>query len=1005
VFAVFAFPPRSGAHRSAQQTKSSVKRSGPKFVPGEVLVRYRNEAVAKAESNKVRTLSLENKTVPVRIERLKGADIVPGLRLARVEATETETLAAIAALKRRPDVLYAEPNYIWKADRTPNDPRFISNELYGLSKINAPVAWDTTTGSSGVVVGIVDEGVDIAHPDLTANIWTNPDPGSIPGISGDLHGYDFVAGSGTIPANQHATHVAGTVGATGDNGTGVVGVNWAVRLMSLRTLGPLDGDVADAVSAYSYAKQMRELWVSSGGTRGANIRVLNNSYGGTGFSQSAFDAIEQLNQAGILFVASAGNIDDGNTNNDVTPHYPSDYYLPNVISVAATDQNDQIPLDLSHVGQNTVHLGAPGEGILSTLPGSAYATFSGTSMAAPHVSGSAALLWAHNPSLSVQQVKSLLIFNGDQISDLVPKTVTGRRLNIANSFTVALTENDPTPPGTVVNLHRNTQNGRNLNISWVAAGDDGAGGGRAALYEVDFLDSETGEAILLKRLEPASPGSGQSLDVKIPFYHQRGSIRVHEYDNVGNLGVSATLPVTVNIVDADPYAPTLGFTATLSTGGTPLGFDCDDCYETDNLPFIFSYFGQGYNTVKISSNGNLYFEPPSAPTDGFGTALDAFSFVPDLAQFRMISGLWDDIDLRVSSRANADVYKIADANRVIYRWQGVPCNFNGNVCAGGAPINFEIELGSDGTIKSRYGAGNEDVFPVVGISSADGGLYVIDSHTSEFSPIDLTNAPEITYIPRATVNPYDQNFFFISQQYRDLLNREPDTGGLGFWTSDLNSCGNDQICLIRRRVGISAAFFIELEFQRTGSFVYRAFKGGLDRRPSYAEFTADRPLIVEGPNLEQTKQDYMLAFVQRPAFTTKYAGLNSASQFVDALIATIQTTSGVDLNGSRQALIDKYNTGGGNQNLSRALATRDAIDATAFQNAEFNRAFVLMQYYGYLRRDVDQDGYDFWLSILNNVVPGNFQSMVCAFITSAEYQQRFSNFTPHSNSECGPPAF
>jgi hypothetical protein len=335
----------------------------------------------------------------------------------------------------------------------------------------------------------------------------------------------------------------------------------------------------------------------------------------------------------------------------------------------------------------------------------------------------------------------------------------------------------------------------------------------------------------------------------------------------------------------------------------------------------------------------------------------------------------------------------------------VPCNFNGSTCQGGDPMNFEIELRSDGTIKSRYGSGNTSIFPVVGISAGEPEAYVIPSHTSEFTPTNLTNAREVTYIPRSVINPYDNNFFFISQQYRDLLNREPDLGGLDFWTSDLNSCGTDQICLIRRRVGISAAFFIELEFQRTGYFVYRSFKGGLGRRPNYAEFTADRPQIVEGPNLEQTKQTYMLAFVQRPEFTTKYAGQNSPEAFVDALIATIQASSGVNLNSMRAALIAKYNTGGGNMNQSRALATRDAIDATAFQNAEFNPAFVLMQYFGYLRRDIDQGGYDFWLAILNNVVPGNFQSMVCAFITSAEYQQRFSNLTPHSNAECGPPAF
>jgi hypothetical protein len=202
-------------------------------------------------------------------------------------------------------------------------------------------------------------------------------------------------------------------------------------------------------------------------------------------------------------------------------------------------------------------------------------------------------------------------------------------------------------------------------------------------------------------------------------------------------------------------------------------------------------------------------------------------------------------------------------------------------------------------------------------------------------------------------------------------------------------------------VGISAAFFIELEFQQTGSVVYRAFKGGLGRQPNYLEFTTDRPQIVAGPNLEQTIQTYIAAFVQRPEFVAKYVSATTAGTFVDALITNTNVTFTPQ---QRQALIDKYNTGS-NMNQSRALATRDAIDATAFQSTEFNRAFVLMQYFGYLGRDIDQGGYDFWLDVLNNRVPGNFQGMVCAFITSAEYQQRFSSLTPHSDRECGAPAF
>jgi subtilisin family serine protease len=996
ILATVFLPTRSGA--KLQAPRPAVKRSRPPFVAGEALVRYRNEASAKAASLSARTLQVNGRAVAVKIERFGGSELVEGLRLARVP--QMDTLAAIGALKQQPDVLYAEPNYILHADNTPNDTQF--GNLYGMTKIGAPAAWDTNTGSASVVIGIVDEGIDINHPDLSQNIFTNPSPGAIPGFIGDLHGFNFVDNNGTIPPEDHATHVAGTAGARGNNNLGVVGVNWTVSLMSLRALDPAGGSLSDIIAAYNYARQMRNLFVSSGGAQGANVRVLNNSYGGSGFSQSAFDAISQLNQAGILFVGSAGNTDDGFLNNDINPHYPSDYLLPNVIGVAATQQSDLVST-VSHIGPNSVLIGAPGQSIVSTLPNNTYGSFSGTSMATPHVSGAAGLLLAQNSNLTVNQLKSLLIYNGDVAADLVGKTITGRRLNIANSF-AALAENDLIAPGTVTNLHLNSQTGRSLNVGWTASGDNNTTG-TASLYDVSFVDSKTGAVVPLKKVVPVASGNGQSVDVKIPYRHTTGTITIREFDNVGNEGIPATLNVSVSFADGDPYATTLGFSQALSAGGTGLNFNCDDCYKTQALPFNFNYFGQAYNTIKISSNGNIFFEPPTAPTRGNGEADDVPSSTVDLNRFRAISGMWDDLDLRTSQRAGADVYMVTpDANRVIFRWEGVPCNFNGSVCTGGAPINFEIELNSNGTIKSRYGSGNTSIFPVVGLSAGEPEAYVIPTHTSEVLSINLTNAQEVTYIPRTVINPVDNNFFFVTQQYRDFLGREPDAGGLGFWSSDINSCGTDPICLTRRRVGISAAFFVEAEFQRTGSFVVRSFRGGLGRRPTFAEFSADRPLIVEGPNLEQTKQAYMLAFVQRGEFTTKYAAATTATAFVDALIASINTNSGVDLTSIRTDMINAYNNGGGTVQ-GRANATRLAIDATAFQNAEFNPNFVLMQYFGYLQRDPEPAGFQFWLDVLNNRVPGNFQGMVCAFITSAEYQRRFSALTPHSDVECGPPAF
>ena len=259
------WPVPSGASRTRWFNPASRnphrKRRRPGFVPGEALVRFKkNLALEGSTLIKVRNedansatdrSGFASETVPVTIERFAGSDIVEGLRI--VHMSSADTLTAIAALRARDDVLYAEPNYIVRADATPNDPRFLSNELYGLNKIAAPQAWDITTGSKNIVVAVIDEGIDLTHEDLQANIWTNPNPGSIPGITGDIHGYDFRSNTGTIVPELHATHVAGTIGAVGNNNLGVVGVNWNASLMSLRFISAATGTGtdADAIKAYT----------------------------------------------------------------------------------------------------------------------------------------------------------------------------------------------------------------------------------------------------------------------------------------------------------------------------------------------------------------------------------------------------------------------------------------------------------------------------------------------------------------------------------------------------------------------------------------------------------------------------------------------------------------------------------------------------------------------------------------------------------------------------------
>lgn len=1032
VVLVAALPPTSSATQGNAQGDNTQKPARAQFVPGQVLVRYRSEPLAKQKTFE-KLISFDGRQLSIQLERFDGADIVPGLRLAHV--APEDTMAAIAALKARPDVLYAEPNYLLHLDANPNDPRFLSNELYGLAKVGAPQAWDTIKGSSDtvqagfgsprIVVGVIDEGIDILHQDLAANIWTNPGEGSTPdgldndanGFVDDLHGYDFALNSGVITPQTHGTHVAGTIGAVGNNATGVVGVNWSVGLMSLKFIDGFQADTADAIRACNYAKMMRDRWVNSGGTQGANLRVLNNSYGDNEFSQSFLDSINELNQSGILFVASAGNVDGFSTqpDNDLVAHYPSGYAAPNVIGVASTGQTDNLAAD-SHYGAATVHLGAPGVGILSTTPSNTYSFSSGTSMATPHVAGAAALLLAQNPNLTIQRLKGLLLYNGDLVPSLAGKTVTGRRLNVANSVAAAA-ENDVTVPGTVSNLHLNSQTGRSLNVGWAASGDDGATG-QAALYTISFTDASSGAVIFLKNIIPAAPGVMQAVDVKLPYRHPTGTLNLREYDNAGNEGVPATLPISISLIVSDPYLTSLSSHVSLSTGGTGLATNCDDCFKTQALPFSFPYFGENFNSVNVTSNGAMYFATPPAN--------DAVSSAVGLSHFKMVAGLWDD--LRTDRVAGDDIYVVTpDANRIIFRWQAV--TFGNGTPATELPVSFEIELRSDGTILTRYGnapqSPDADVISrVVGISGGEPDTYIVPSHTSEGTVIDLTNAQTVTFLPRSlTTNPLDDPNaqFFVRQHYLDFLNREPDPGGLAFWSDQITSCGSDQTCVEIRRINVSAAFFLSIEFQETGYLVERMYKVaygdalGTSTFPGpgshqlavpiirRSEFVPDSLQISNGVIIGQPGADALLEankvtfandFVTRTRFTAAYATSLTPTQFVDALIAKAGFTPTPE---QRQAFIDEFGVAGNTTDTAaRARTVRAIAENGTFSQLERNRAFVLMQYFGYLRRDpdtspdTDYTGYDFWLGKLNQF-DGNFVNaeMVKAFIISGEYRQRF----------------
>ena len=612
----------------------------------------------------------------------------------------------IARYRNLSGVESVQPNFIYRAQATANDPRF--NELYGLNKIQAPLAWDTATGSPSVVVAVIDLGVDYNHEDLSANMWRNPGETGLDSggqdkatnvVDDDGNGYvDDVFGVDTINHDSnpmddggHGTHVSGTIGGVGNNSTGVVGVNWNVRIMAIKSHGADgNGTSASVVEAFQYVAMMRR--------RGVNVRVTNNSWGGApeaaDYDQALKDAIDAAGNTGILNICAAGN---SGRDNDADPFYPASYDSPSIMSVAASDQNDN-RAGFSSRGATSVDLAAPGVLILSTLRVSTYGFLSGTSMATPHVSGAAALLWAHAPHLTVAQVKATLMNNVDVLPQWAGLTVTGGRLNLARAV-------------------QNT--------------------------------------------------------------------------------------------------------------------------------------------------------PAAHPIDG-----------PD---------------------------------------------------------------------------------------------------------------------------------FFVRRHYLDFLSREPDPAGQAFWTNQITQCGLDAGCIEVKRINVSAAFFLSIEFQHTGYLVYRIYKsayGNLAGAPvpvRFGEFQPDTQQIGQGvvvgepgweQRLQNNKNDFAAMFVATSRFTSLYPATITPESFVDALFANANLTpSSVE----REAAINEFAGAATTaEAAARARVLLRVAENPALVRQEFNKAFVLIQYFGYLRRnpndapDTDFSGYNFWLAKLNQF-NGNFinAEMVKAFLSATEYRQRF----------------
>ncbi len=389
--------------------------------PNEVLVKFR------ATANTASVLSVASQ------EDISESRPVGGAGAVRLHSRSKDSATLIQHLKANPDVEYVEPNYILHTTATPDDPLF--SQLWGMPAIGAPAAWDISTGSSGVVVGVVDTGIDYTHPDLAANIWSAPTAftvnigGTLVTCAAGAHGFNALTLTcDPMDDNEHGTHVSGTIGAVGNNGFGVVGVNWATSIMGTKFLNAIgSGAVSDAINAIEFAIQAKAAFGAS-----ANVRVLNNSYGcaGTGpscLSQAFQDEITRAYNNNILFVAAAGN---NGTNNDQSPFYPADYQ--NVVAVAAIDSSGNLA-SFSNYGPNLVPVAAPGVNILSTLPGGTYGALDGTSMATPHVVGSAALILSACGPLNTDALRSQILSNAVMTPAVAGKVHNGV-LNVNNAI-------------------------------------------------------------------------------------------------------------------------------------------------------------------------------------------------------------------------------------------------------------------------------------------------------------------------------------------------------------------------------------------------------------------------------------------------------------------------------------------------------------------------------------------------------------------------------------------
>ncbi|UCE99611.1 MAG: S8 family serine peptidase [Planctomycetota bacterium] len=670
---------------------------------GKLLVRFAPLA-DRSWPNTARKKAVLNKFGITTINR--EYKIVPGLCLVKLQKG-MKIKTSLVSLNNSEDILYAEPDYAIKLESDdqlfPNDPYFPSQwalhntgQSGGVAEadVNGPEAWSIRTDCSTVIVAVLDTGIDYTHQDLASNMWINEaEFNGTPGVDDDgngyiddIYGYDFSDNdSDPMDYHYHGTHVAGTIGAIGDNTTGVTGVCWDAKVMSLKVF-PNRGDVgfiSDVIEAIQYAKD-----------KGA--KVLSNSWGGGAYSQSLKDAIEAANTAGMLFIASAGN---NGRNCDLEPHYPSSHNCDNVIAVMSTDKYDNRS-SFSNYGPTSVDLGAPGSSVLSCEPGNRYQELSGTSMSTPHVSGACALIWSAGPALSHLDVKDIILDTVDQIPSLAGLCVSHGRLNLHKAIAGVSTWLDFDPPSGVIPPD---------DINDVSVFFDG--NQAPGTYEGEILISSN---------DPFTP------DMNIPVtLHVQPVDYFTELFNDNPVDMANKTLIFIPDDSTDYYAVCINEASTFPVdpaGSTIVSLDDDDYCPVHLNNQKVNLYGRDYDAFYIGSNGYVSF------VSGDIRHIEKLS---DHFELPRISALFDDLD---PSAGGLVSWKYT-GNSVIVTFENVPEYSLSN------SNNFQIEMCFDGRIRITWlNIDSQD--GLVGLSSGEGlSEYFFESDLSEYGvcefPYDL----------------------------------------------------------------------------------------------------------------------------------------------------------------------------------------------------------------------------------------------------------------------------